>query len=112
MPDVGQLQDVALIEGQSRGVDVNSDGILDLERRQRNFEGMLMLFHLIIYHQIWYLLLFFSNSQFLGFYFHIFRGQKMSIEKKRVFTSFFYGEAKQMQMRPRPLTLRCPPCFQ
>ena len=41
VPYVGQLQDVALIEGQSRGVDVNSDGILDLERRQRNFEGTL-----------------------------------------------------------------------
>ena len=48
MPDVGQLQDVALIEGQPRGVNVNSYGILDLERRQRNFEGMLMIFLLII----------------------------------------------------------------
>ena len=31
--DVGQFQDVALIEGQSRGGDVDSDGVLDLEMR-------------------------------------------------------------------------------
>ena len=33
MADVGQFQDVALIEGQSRGGDVDSDGVLDLEMR-------------------------------------------------------------------------------